>query len=143
MINSIVFISLGTIFNNNIDLFKLLIDYFANKNYQVIVTPGNNQEMYTFLKNLINQKNVSIELWVNQKEILKKASIFVTHSGYNGIKEALLSNTPMITIPQNSDQPYISKRLEQLGVSIELKEYSTQYLDTIFNKIKDTYGEYL
>ena len=41
---------------------------------------------------------------------------FVTHGGFNSVKESLSSGVPMVVVPISADQPYSAERCVDLGV---------------------------
>jgi UDP:flavonoid glycosyltransferase YjiC (YdhE family) len=59
-----------------------------------------------------------------QIEILKRASLFITHNGMNSTSESIHYGVPMICLPQAmfTDQPVVAKRVaDELGCGIRLK----------------------
>lgn len=57
---------------------------------------------------------------VDQKKILAKSDVFVTHGGSNSFHEAILQKVPMIVVPFFGDQLLVGKRVKQLGIGIDL-----------------------
>uniref|UniRef100_A0AC34FTA9 UDP-glucuronosyltransferase n=1 Tax=Panagrolaimus sp. ES5 TaxID=591445 RepID=A0AC34FTA9_9BILA len=59
-------------------------------------------------------KNVLMQKWIPQTSILAnpKTVAFISHCGYNGLQEAILTTTPMICIPLFGDQPRNAKLVE-------------------------------
>jgi UDP:flavonoid glycosyltransferase YjiC (YdhE family) len=51
-----------------------------------------------------------------QPLVLEVADLFITHGGYNGIREALRAATPMLVIPSLGDQPHDGRRITELGL---------------------------
>ncbi|WP_018681677.1 glycosyltransferase [Actinokineospora enzanensis] len=52
-----------------------------------------------------------------QALVLESADLFVTHAGFNGMKEALRCGVPMVAVPLTADQPRIAARCAELGVA--------------------------
>ena len=52
-----------------------------------------------------------------QLELLRVASVVITHGGSNSAIEALIAGRPMIAIPLAYDQPAIASRLARLHVA--------------------------
>jgi len=137
---SMIYISLGTVFNDKIDLFKLFIETFEITKYQVIISTGNNEAMYAFLKNRNTSSNIRIYKFVNQLEILSQASIFITHAGFNSIYEGLYFTVPMIMIPHVPEQYFNASRVKELkaGYLLDQEEiYTYGMAQAMINLRKD------
>jgi UDP:flavonoid glycosyltransferase YjiC (YdhE family) len=50
-------------------------------------------------------------------ELLPECQLFVTHGGFNSIKEAVAAGTPMLVLPIASDQHYSAERAEAVGIA--------------------------
>ena len=115
----LIYISLGTIFNNNLEFFKNCIEAFRNsKEFQIILSIGKILKV----KDLGDlPENIFVFNYVPQLQVLKQADIFITHGGINSINEAiLLKNLPLIVIPQEIDQFDNAKLIEKYGAGIVL-----------------------
>ncbi len=60
-----------------------------------------------------NIPNVLAVSYVPQREILKRAQVFISHGGANSVMEALYSNVPLLLNPICSDQPLQGQFLEK------------------------------
>ncbi len=58
--------------------------------------------------------------YVPQLEILQHTDVFITHGGMNSSSEALYYGVPLVVIPVMGDQPFVAKRVEELGAGIQL-----------------------
>ena len=66
-------------------------------------------------------KNTLIFPYVPQLEVLKRASLFITHAGANSVNEAIYYGVPMICVPMAYDQPRIAYRVtDELGFGIRI-----------------------
>lgn len=101
----LILVSLGTLFNNNFIIFKKIIDAFENfdlvnnkssikySNLRIIVSTGD--KCYENFQNLIKVKKLTIKENIfivkssPQIEVLKRAALFVTHSGMNSTSESI------------------------------------------------------
>ena len=103
--------SLGTIFNKNKKLIKKLIKILKNKEEHmvVLVTPNDKK-----IKNIPN--NFVVRSFVNQKEVMKHSSLFVSAGGLNSLHEALFFGVPSLIFPQQGEQLINAKRFDLLGV---------------------------
>lgn len=65
-----------------------------------------------------NLENVVFETKVPVYEILKKATVVITHGGYGGVKESIFFRVPMLVIPFAFDQPGNAYHVEKNGVGL-------------------------
>lgn len=110
-----IYISLGTVVNDNIALYRLLINTFANTPYQVILSLGNRFTLADIGK---IPDNIIIKRYLNQLKVLQSTDIFITHAGMNGVNESLYYGVPMILIPDTEEQKIIALRTQELGAGI-------------------------
>ncbi len=113
----IVYISLGTIFNNSIDFYENCFKAFSNMDVKVVMSVGKNTDIAT-LGDI--PSNFIVRNYVPQLEILKHSDIFITHGGMNSTNEGLYYDIPLILIPQSVDQPFVANRVAELGAGIVL-----------------------
>ncbi|QKV70691.1 MULTISPECIES: glycosyltransferase [Streptomyces] len=57
---------------------------------------------------------------IPQPLLLECADLFVTHGGYNSIREAVRTATPMAVVPNFGDQPHNARRVAALGLGRDL-----------------------
>lgn len=113
----IVYISLGTIFNNSIDFYENCFKAFSNMDVKVVMSVGKNTDI-TSLSDI--PSNFIVRNYVPQLEILKHSDVFITHGGMNSTNEGLYYDIPLILIPQSVDQPFVANRVAELGAGIVL-----------------------
>ncbi|KQX50023.1 MULTISPECIES: macrolide-inactivating glycosyltransferase [unclassified Streptomyces] len=65
-------------------------------------------------------RNVEVHSWVPQLAILRQADAFITHAGAGGSQEGLATATPMVAVPQATDQFGNADMLQSLGVARHL-----------------------
>ena len=74
-----------------------------------------------------------------QLELLKQASVCVTHAGLNTVLEALAQGVPQVAIPVANDQPGVAARIanKKTGLFAPLKDLSANrlsvHLDEVLN----------
>lgn len=82
-------------------------------------------------------ENAIIVDYAPQIEILKRASLTITHGSVNTIVESLLHGVPLIAIPLVFDQPGAASRLARTGagIAMSLKEAKTSRLRSAIQQI--------
>lgn len=115
----LIYISLGTVFNNNTKFYNECIRAYKNMECRVIMSVGNAIDL-SALKDI--PKNFTVRRHVPQMEVLKRADLFITHGGMNSVSEALFLGVPMIVVPMAADQPIVAVRVKEVGAGIYLKK---------------------
>lgn len=113
----LIYISLGTIYNRDPKFFQMCFEALGDLPYQVILSLGKGLNASSFDA---VPKNFEVYEFVDQVRVLQKAVLFITHSGMNSTNEGLSANTPLIMIPQVSEQRLVAKRVQDLGAGIAL-----------------------
>ncbi|WP_024983180.1 macrolide family glycosyltransferase [Brevibacillus borstelensis] len=113
----LIYISLGTVINRAVDFYKLCFAAFAETKYTVILSVGRQTDLLD-LGDI--PANFIVQSYVPQLEILQRAKLFVTHGGMNSTSEGLYYGVPLIVLPQSADQPYLARRVAELGAGIHL-----------------------
>ncbi|MEU7908098.1 glycosyltransferase [Actinoplanes sp. NPDC049118] len=69
---------------------------------------------------------VQIADWVPQPLLLQCTQVFLTHGGYNSIREGMRVGVPMAVLPQYSDQHHNAARIEELGLGVHVTDVSSE-----------------
>jgi len=72
------------------------------------------------LQERLAHRNVRVETYVDQWQVLHEATLMFTHQGLNSTHEAIFLGTPMIAYPFFTDQPGLARRCQDLGLSVPL-----------------------
>ncbi len=112
---SLIYISLGTVFNEALDFDKLCMKAFENSKHTLVMSIGNKTEI-SDLGNI--PKNFIVKNYVPQTELLKYTKLFITHGGMNSTHEGIYNGVPLVVIPQSADQPVIARQVENLGAGV-------------------------
>lgn len=74
---------------------------------------------------------------VPQLEILKRASLCITHAGMNSALEALAQGVPMVAIPVTNDQPGVAARIAytKTGTVVPIEQLSTERLSAAIGEV--------
>jgi zeaxanthin glucosyltransferase len=130
----IVYASMGTIQNGNAEVFRTMAAAVAQNDAQLVISIGNvlrSAQIGPVPRNAIVVNHAP------QLELLKKASVCITHAGFNTVLEALTQGVPQVAIPVTHDQPGVAARIaaHQTGVITSLEELTVSHLATLVNEV--------
>lgn len=134
----LIYISMGTVINNNAGFYHNCIKAFANTDFQVIMSVGNLTDMTKF-KNL--PKNIFVYQNVDQIAVLSKADVFISHCGMNSVNESLYYGVPLVMFPQTPEQGGVANRVSQLKAGVMLKKNTVKNIQNAVKSLIDD-GEY-
>lgn len=115
--DKLVYISMGTVNNDRMLLYKNCISALADTGYQVILSVGNLVPVEDFGT---LPENISVFSHVDQIAVLQQADVFVSHCGMNSASESLYFGVPLVMLPQTVEQSGVAERVYQLGAGIKL-----------------------
>ena len=115
----LVYISMGTVRNDMLPLYRACVQAVKGTNWQVILSVGD--QVDTQMLGALPE-NVSVFPSVDQIAVLTAADVFLTHCGMNSASEGLYFGVPLVTLPQTSEQSGVAARAEQLGAGLRLRE---------------------
>jgi UDP:flavonoid glycosyltransferase YjiC (YdhE family) len=116
--SSVAYVSLGTIFNRNMDLLKRIAGYLSDAGWQVVVSLGNASARRQDSAGW--PSNVQVHNFVDQIALLSHAGLAVTHGGMASVSEAFACGVPIIAVPQSVDQFLVARRAAELGASVTI-----------------------
>ncbi len=108
----LVYISMGTVNNDMLQLYKNCIAAFKDTEYQVIMSVGKLVDIESFGE---LPENISVHTHVDQIAVLSQADVFLSHCGMNSVNESLYYEVPLVMYPQTSEQGGVANRVLQLG----------------------------
>jgi MGT family glycosyltransferase len=111
----LIYISLGTMYNDEVDFYHSCFEAFSDTPFQVVMAVGNRLEMSGLAK---QPDNFIVREYVPQLQILERASLFITHGGLNSAHEGILHEVPMIVLPQQADHFVVARRVVDLGAGV-------------------------
>lgn len=114
----VLYISLGTGFNERPEFYRLCIETFANTDWHVVISIGRRVDP-AVLGEL--PANIEVHEHVPQLAVLDAATVFITHAGMGGCTEALWFGVPTVAVPQAVDQFGNAAMLAELGVGVHLE----------------------
>ena len=130
----LVYISMGTVNNNMLPLYRACVQAVKGTNWQVILSVGD--QVDTQMLGALPE-NVSVFPSVDQIAVLTAADVFLTHCGMNSANEGLYFGVPLVTLPQTSEQSGVAARAEQLGAGLRLRETTPDAIRAALEKAMD------
>lgn len=129
----LIYASMGTIQNRLMNVFHCIAQACDGLDVQLVISLGGGNP--DSLKGLPGKPLVV--KYAPQMELLKKATLTITHAGLNTVLESLNNEVPMVAIPITSDQPGIAARLvwTGAGVAIPLARLSVSRLRTSVQEV--------
>jgi MGT family glycosyltransferase len=117
----IIYITLGTVYNNSPIFFKTCFAALADLPYQVIVATGRPLDQLG-LGSIPH--NFLIRSYVPQLEVMEHADVFIGSGSMTSLMEAISQGVPMVLIPQAVAQESSARRVAALGMGIVLEKAS-------------------
>lgn len=117
----LIFVSLGTLFNNRPDFFRTCIAAFTNTPYRIVIAFGDRiqrEQLGTL------PENIAAYPYVRQLDLFPRASLFITHGGMNSTSEAAWFGVPMLLAPQVGDQVFIARQVVRLGAGEQIDSFN-------------------
>jgi UDP:flavonoid glycosyltransferase YjiC (YdhE family) len=113
----LVYITLGTVFNDDLELFRTAVDAARGLGVRVVVTlgPGNDPDALG-----PQPSHVRVEQFVPQAELLPSCAAVISHAGSGTFLAALAAGVPQVLLPQAADQFLNAEAGEQGGVAIAI-----------------------
>lgn len=75
-----------------------------------------------------------------QPLLLEAAELFLTHGGFNSIREALRTTTPMAVLPQFSDQLPNARRVQEIGLGREVTDRTPEGMAAVLSELLNDRG---
>jgi len=102
----------GSVHNQKLDFYRDCLTAFADAPYQIVMSVGKHTDIADL--GAIPQ-NTHVYAWVPQLKVLQHTDLFISHGGMNSINESLYFNVPLLMVPQQIEQAYSARRIQQLG----------------------------
>jgi UDP:flavonoid glycosyltransferase YjiC (YdhE family) len=112
----LVYVSFGTIFYRRPELLRQVVAATSGLGVQVVVSVGDLGHELAGAGD-----HVILAHYVPQREMLQRASVFVTHGGYNSVAESVRAGKPMLVIPLAIDQPVQAHYVASAGFGVSLR----------------------
>ena len=131
----LVYASMGTLMNGLADVYRTIAAATAKqKGVQLVLSIGDQldpEQIGPLPSNTILVQRAP------QLELLKRASVCITHAGLNTVLECLAQGVPQVAIPVTVDQPGVAARIveKKTGLSVPLKELSESRLSLLLDQV--------
>ncbi|QGK69982.1 hypothetical protein GIY23_11020 [Allosaccharopolyspora coralli] len=109
----LLYISLGTLFNDRPEFYRMCFEAFADSPWQVAISVGQSVAPSDLGE---IPTNVEVRQYFPQLAVLERASVFLSHAGMNSTMESLYHGVPLVTVPQMPEQEANARRVEELGL---------------------------
>ena len=118
----LAYISLGTTpLNDHPEFFRMCLEAFAGTRWQVAMAIGDRVEI-SELGDI--PENVEVRTYFPQLDVLRRADVFLSHTGMNSTMEALYFGVPLVAFPLQPEQEANAHRVEGLGLGRRLPRES-------------------
>jgi zeaxanthin glucosyltransferase len=139
----LIYASMGTLMNGRADVFRTIVDGVArHKDTQLVLSIGDQLDPKQIGP---VPGNAIIVNQAPQLEVLKRASVCVTHAGLNTVLESLAQGVPQVGIPITFDQPGVATRIaaKKTGVTMPFEKLTSDQLSTLLGEVlnNDVYRE--
>lgn len=126
--DGIIFVSLGTVFQNNINLYKKILDQFKETAYPVLISMSKENEQK--LRSSVSiPSNVKICNFVKQGEVLDHAILYIGAGGMNSVCQAVHRRVPCLLFPQQGEQHITAERIQRMGLGRLSRDFNHILID--------------
>ena len=113
-----IYISMGTVNNAMLPLYRNCVAALKDTGYQVILSVGSQVDIEAFGA---LPENVEVYPSVDQIAVLEQTDVFLTHCGMNSVSEALYFGVPLVMLPKTKEQEGVARRVRELGAGTLLE----------------------
>jgi UDP:flavonoid glycosyltransferase YjiC (YdhE family) len=114
-----VLVTLGTVFNDRPDLFRVWCHALAEDGCNVICTLGPDVRLADVGA---VPSSVRVERFLPHSVLLPYCSVTLCHTGLNTMLGSLWAGVPVVGVPMGSDQEHNAARCAELGLGVHLDE---------------------
>ncbi|MEO1352711.1 MAG: nucleotide disphospho-sugar-binding domain-containing protein, partial [Cyanobacteria bacterium J06635_15] len=136
----LIYTSMGTVQNQLLWIFQKIAEACVGLDAQLVIALGREADPDALPKLSGNPIVVS---YAPQLELLKKASLTITHAGLNTTLESLSNGVPLVAIPITNDQPGVAARIAWTGTGevIPLNQLTAEKLRSAIARVftEDSY----
>ncbi len=111
----LIFASLGTLQNQSCEKFRVIAEACAPLGVQLVMSLGGGLDRGQLG---ILPGDPLVVNYAPQLELVKRATLVITHAGLNTVLESLSEGVPMVCIPLGNDQPGVAARVKARGAGV-------------------------
>ena len=111
----LIYASLGTLHNGAERLFRTIAEACAGLDAQLVLSLGGGLDPAQL--GALPGDPVVVR-FAPQLELLKRASVVITHAGLNTVLESLSEGVPLVAVPLGNDQPGVAARVKARGAGV-------------------------
>lgn len=111
----VIYATLGTAYNRDATLFRMILDAFRDEPVSLIVTIGGNQDPAAFGP---QPPHIRLARYLPQSLLFSSCDLVITHGGSGTVRTALAHGLPMVILPIAADQPDNARRCADLGLAM-------------------------
>jgi zeaxanthin glucosyltransferase len=111
----LIYASMGTLQNGSGVMFRMIAEACSGLDSQLLISLGGGVDPAMLGKLAGNPLVVS---FAPQLEILKLATLVITHAGLNTVLESLCEGVPLVAVPLAHDQPGVAARVKARGACV-------------------------
>ena len=113
----VVYITLGTVYNQNLEVFQTLLNGLRDEALNIVVTVGKQNDPEMLGR---QPSNVHVHQYIPQEQLLPHCAAVVTHGGAGSTLGALAFGLPLLVVPQGADHYYNADRVVAAGAAVQL-----------------------
>jgi zeaxanthin glucosyltransferase len=123
----LVYASMGTVRNTHLSVFHHIASACATLPVQVVISLGGGLDPDTI--GTLPGRPIVVH-YAPQLELLRRATVTITHGGLNTTLESLSNGVPLVALPVTDDQPGVGARIRRAGVGrvIPIRRLTTNRL---------------
>ena len=114
---AVVYLTMGTVWNRNLDVFRTVIEAVGDEDLALIVTVGRNTDPASLGP---TPDDVHVHQYIPQGVLLPRCDAVITHGGSGTILGALAFGVPLLLLPQGADQYANAERIVSVGAGLQL-----------------------
>lgn len=141
----LLYVSLGTTYNDNVEFFRSCIEWFGDGEFEVAMSVGNRIAIEELGRVPVN---VEVRRTFPQISVLNNATVFLSHAGMGSAMEALLTQVPVVAVPQQGDQYLNARKIQELGLGVDCSSAGPADMAAVAHAVKrvlvdSTFGDRL